>query len=441
MNQLDKNALYVVISPRFTLSKTGHFYWNALAYEDAFRKLNLDYRIIVPSFEGAQTFLSQNPNFLMVDIGGPNSFGHDNGLISPLRLTQAIRRLIQDLNLERDIYILSFESSLTLYVSLIYLSNRDSRIRVSLNLLDFGFWEKLLKMKQPGFKGLITGLKAATNQNSAHFHVFANSGTQPKLFSELLSTKVFPWPIISVSTNRTHFKESKLNSNELSSKRLLVFPHPDDLEVIKQLIKQGINRGDVQNWKIDVHFKNLSDYQNIQEVTSRSNMSDVSLSHGYLDEESYSKKFEDSAVVLIPYKDQLHMYSGSGKAMDSLGHGLPIIALRGTHACEIACKVNACFPLENVTAIDIVAALGKIDSSEAITRKSVFRSRIRENAFAFLSPESSLREIVTTFNSEYPISQPMKRELLTKLSFLWFLISVGTKIKKFLQDKFRRFTI
>ena len=227
MNQLDRNALYVVISPRFTLSKSGHFYWNTLAYEDAFRKLNLDYRIIVPFFEGVEIFLAQNPNFLMVSIGGPNSFGHDNGLISPLRLAQVIGRLIRDLDCERDIFILSFESSLALYVSLIYLSNRDSRVRVSLNLLDFGFWEKLLKMKQPGFKGLITGLKAATNQNSAHFHVFANSGTQPKLFSQLLGTKVFPWPIISVSTNRTHIKELKLDSKELSSKRLLVFPHPD----------------------------------------------------------------------------------------------------------------------------------------------------------------------------------------------------------------------
>ena len=441
MNQLDRNALYVVISPRFTLSKSGHFYWNTLAYEDAFRKLNLDYRIIVPFFEGVEIFLAQNPNFLMVSIGGPNSFGHDNGLISPLRLAQVIGRLIRDLDCERDIFILSFESSLALYVSLIYLSNRDSRVRVSLNLLDFGFWEKLLKMKQPGFKGLITGLKAATNQNSAHFHVFANSGTQPKLFSQLLGTKVFPWPIISVSTNRTHIKELKLDSKELSSKRLLVFPHPDDLPVIIQLLNHGINRGDVQNWKIDVHFKNLSDYQNIQEETSKSNLSDISLSYGYLDEESYSKKFEDSAAVLIPYKDQLHMHSGSGKAMDSLGHGLPIIALMGTHACEIACKVSACFPLESVTAIDIVAAIGKINSSEAITRKSVYRSRIRENASTFLSPDSSLREIVATFNSELPISQPMKRKLLTKLSFLWFLIFIGTKIKKFLRDKFKRFTI
>lgn len=439
MKQLDTTALYVVISPRFSLAETGHFYWNTLAYRDAFRSLNLDYRIVVPSFEGVDNFLSQNPNFLMLDLGDINSFGHDNGLISPLRLTHAIERSIGSLNREQDIYILSFESSLALYISLIYLSSRYSRIRVSLNLLDFGFWGKLLKMKQPGFKNLVTGLKKATHQNSGNFHVFANSGTQPKLFSQLLGTKVFPWPIISVSTNRTQNKDLNLNSNDFVSKRLLVFPHSEDLEMIKQLLIHGINRDDVQNWQIDVHFKNYSDYQNVKDATNRSNDSDVSLSYGYLDEENYSKKFEDSAAVLIPYEDQLHMHSGSGKAMDSLGHGVPIIALRGTHSCEIACKVGACFTLESVTAIDIVSAVSLINSSEAITRKSVFRSKIRKNAFTFLSPESSLREIVSTFDSETAVSRPMKRKLFAKLSFLWFLIFIGTRLKKLLRVLLRRF--
>jgi hypothetical protein len=441
VKQLDTTALYVVISPRFSLSETGHFYWNTLAYRDAFRNLNLDYRIIVPSFEGAENFLSQNPKFLMLDIGDTDSFGHDNGLISPLHLAQVIGRLIRDVNHEQDIYVLSFESSLTLYISLIHLSNRDSRIRVSLNLLDFGFWEKLLKMKQPGFRWLVKELKAATSQNSSNFHVFANSGSQPKLFSQLLGTKVFPWPIISVSTNRTHNEDLTLDSNEFVSKRLLVFPHADDLEVIKQLLDHGVNRGDVQNWIIDVHCKNLSDFQSVQEVASKFKMSESSLSYGYLDEESYSKKFEDSAAVLIPYIDQLHMHSGSGKAMDSLGHGRPIIALRGTHSCEIACKVGACFTLEEVTAKAIVATVGVINSSDAITRKSVFRSKIRKNASTFLSPESSLREIVSTFDSETAVSQPTERALLAKLSFLWFLIFIGTKVKKFVRVLFRRFTL
>ena len=190
-----------------------------------------------------------------------------------------------------------------------------------------------------------------------------------------------------------------------------------------------------ENWNLVIHCKEGTTYEALRPLVSINFRMSVEIVTGVLGKVEYEGLIESADVALIPYTDTSHIGAGSGKAMDALGLGIPIIALEGSHACEKGCKVKGCFPFKDENPFSIIQALKSYSASGFMEQESQYfrKVELQQRVEMEMGVESSLGKLFSNFStqsSSVPSSGPYMI-----LVVYWFAVS---RIQMLLSWKKRR---
>lgn len=345
-----QEPFYCLLSPRFTFEKTGHFYWHTLAFEEALEQLGLDHFVITPILDNSD-FTSRKSTWK--EIRTTAQWGNDSGHENPLILAHRISSIINQIDRERPIILFSFESSFSLIVALIIVSKKFRNLQIAINLLDSGFWVRIFS---PGnfiknfFRSSFTH---AINSFEGRFVLFGNSKENSSKLSNILRLQLYEFPLPSITT----LVQLQQNDKKNTERQIIVFISKNELILMQSFIDSFILSDFIDKWDLVIHCKEISTYESLASSIPADSKGKIQLITGFLDKLDYEALIYSASVALIPYTDISHNVAGSGKAMDALGLGIPIIALKGSHACEMGCRVGACFPFEDSSVFSIMQAL------------------------------------------------------------------------------------
>lgn len=349
-NGISQEPFYCLLSPRFSFVKTGHFYWYTLAYEQALEQLGLDHFVITPILDNSD-FSSRKPTWK--EIPTKAQWGNDAGHANPLMLARRISSIIGQIDRHRPVILFSFESSFSLIVALIIVSKKFRNLQIAINLLDSGFWARIFS---PGnfIKNFFRSIfKHAINSFEGRFVLFGNSRENSSKLSSMLRMQIYEFPLPSI----TSLAQLQPSNKENIERQIIVFISKNEFALMQSFVDTFILSDLIDVWDLVIHCKEKSTYESLASSIPANLTKKIQLITGFLDKLDYEALINSASVALIPYTDISHTEAGSGKAMDALGLGVPIIALEGSHACEMGCRVGACFPFEDSNASSIIQAI------------------------------------------------------------------------------------
>jgi len=333
LKDLPQDTLIVLLASRFDLNQGGHFYWYTKEIVSELSLHHPKYLVLSPPIN-AETL----PDFVdarWVFVANLSMWGNDIGALPPRRLVKKIAPILGNIGSSQSVVILSLESSFSMIGALLEIQRKLPHVRVSITLLDHGFWLKFLSTRLPFVKLLVR--KFITNLVNAQdsFKLLHPSLSQVENFSKLIGFKIFPFHHISAFWKYSG-RPLEIDRDEI---RLLVLPWSVDLEHVIQFLNSSLNIG--TNFKVHIHFKNQNDLNYFRENLGIDVFSKIGYSVGALSLEDYISQFKRSDLAWIPYTDFYHQITGSGRAFDCLALGCPLII---DEKSDLAFMVNH-FPL------------------------------------------------------------------------------------------------
>lgn len=421
-NESLEDPVYCLLSPRFSLQKTGHFYWYTIAYETGLIGLGLDYLVVIPNVRDTE-FLRTRPTWK--EIGLESEWGNDAGETNPVVLARKLGEVITGVGKNRPIIFFGFESSFSLVLALMMVSKKHKNIKVALNLLDSGFWTQLFSPKNVARKFLVNRFATIAKSQSGRFILCGNSRNNASELSNILGLQVneFPLPTITSQTNLPP------TNNQLHKVKILLFISKNEINLTNTLITLIQESNLCNELDLVIHCKDPSTFISIKTANSISSRLNLEVLEGFLEKDEYEGLIKSSQVALIPYLDSAHVGAGSGKAMDALGLGVPIIAIKGSHACVKGCSVGGCFPFSVGTPDSIMEAIQSYFSSNYYKEKSnsSVKIELQQKVNIEMGVEASLKKLFSTFYSQNSKPAPIWQYLI--LVGYWFLASRYQKLQ------------
>lgn len=318
LKELPQDHMVILLASRFDLNEGGHFYWYT---KEMITELNMhhpNYLVLSPPILGDEL-----PNFIDAHwqfIDDLSAWGHDTGIQSPKKLVKKMLPILDSLGKSESITLISFESSLSMIVALLELQRRVPVLQISVNLLDHGFWLKLLSTKVPIVRFLIRDFTRILQNANESFKLLHPSLSQVDSFSRLLGFRVFPFSHISAFWK---FSSMPLQTSP-NETRVLILPWSADLDHVKKFIDSVFMEIGV-TFRAHIHFKTLVDLQYFREHIRVETFDKIDYSVGVLSLHEYISLFKQSDLAWIPYTDFYHQITGSGRAFDCLTLGCPLI--------------------------------------------------------------------------------------------------------------------
>ncbi len=318
IKDLPQETLIVLLASRFDLNEGGHFYWYT---KEIVSELNLHH----PKFLVLSPPIDPNslPDFVdsrWVTIEDFPRWGNDIGTLPPRKLVKKIVPILGSIGSSKSVVILSLESSFSMIVALLEIQRKLPDLKVSITMLDHGFWLKFLSTRLPIVNLLVRRFitNLANAQNS--FKLLHPSLSQVESFSKLIGFKISPFSHISAFWK---YSDRKLDIDH-QQVRLLVLPWSVDLDhVIDFVNSSSLNIG--TDFKMHIHFKNQNDLNYFRENLGATIFSKVQHTAGVLSLDDYISQFKRSDLAWIPYTDFYHQITGSGRAFDCLALGCPLV--------------------------------------------------------------------------------------------------------------------
>lgn len=415
-NSFSQTPFYCLVSPRFTLVKTGHFYWYTIAYETALNEQHLDYFVVTPTLKNAE-FLNTKPNWREVDT--KSQWGNDAGFANPLVLANKLEQVIKEIDKTRPIVVFGFESSFSMVLALLRLSKKYPNLQIGVNLLDSGFWSQLFSIENRGKRFLAKCFANLIKSQGGRFVLFGNSKSNACELSKILGQKVFEFPLPTITSRkilRPKFEKSQKT-------KIIMFISENEIQITKSFLNLVEESKLGEELNLVVHCKGSISYEALEPFANPNCRQSIEIVTGYLEKEEYEGLIESSDVALISYLDLAHIGAGSGKAMDALGLGVPIIALEGSHACQMGCAVGGCFPFKDGSATSMIRAIQSYIANDALGDEQDFSRNIKlqQRVNREMGVESSLIKLFSNFRSHSSNSFPSG--LYPALIGYWFLVS------------------
>jgi glycosyltransferase involved in cell wall biosynthesis len=326
--------LYVFLAPRANSAIDGHFYWYLYRVVENFIKENKNAIVLVRDSSDIDSVLelAEGSTVKIARIEDVREWGFDIGKIRPFRLSKLIIEAIakSGLNVSKvdKVIIFSNETSLSSVLSVFILTLRHTNISAMLNLLDVGFWKKLIndnKISQTLWKlvGKIfrqnSRLVFSTNSSDLLKILHSQGFTSARLWKYYQLTNPIP-KIKSIDSA----KVAKNRGN--SESRILVMPWPNYAELVVSAVEYLLNDTEFKG-RIQIHLKSSDSAVPYQALKAKSQNDEERLiiTQGALDEEKYFSILSESSLVWFPYNSYYHAESGSGRAVDALSSGTPIM--------------------------------------------------------------------------------------------------------------------
>lgn len=326
--------LYVYLAPRANSDVDGHFYWFLYRVISYFKENEDDALILVPESSKIDVLyeLVKDSKVHIVPVKDSAEWGYDIGKIRPLRLSKLIVRTIanssHDVQKHKNILFLCNESSLASMLSVVILVLRNPSYRAMINLLDIGFWQKLIASNH--LLQFCWKLVLRIIIENKRILITTNSPVLLRLIRGQGLSSAIIWKYYQL-TNPSSSPENDLPSHRTLEKnvkliKVLVLPWPgyshEVIFAMKELIENINFRGSVQ-----IHLKMNDSIDSYLDLAASLQVSKERLfiTQGTLDEAAYASLLRDSTLIWFPYSSNYHAQTGSGRAIDALASGTPIL--------------------------------------------------------------------------------------------------------------------
>ena len=359
--KLPSSSEFIVLAPRFEVNESGHFYWFTKSLERELISNDLPYRIISGAFDGS----SQKQFESWMILPTRKEWGKDTGTISPLRLAKLIEtEILIDTKQSSRSLIYTYETSYSLLAALIIILLRRPNSTAAANMLDTGYWQRFFDWEWFSWAPLRSSVKYALKSVDKRLLLYANMPNHAAIISKQINYSVDVFPHISALNPKEYANEDF--SNILRDEKLpkiLILTWPGDLPFVCRTLKLMSQKHPMLLQQITVHTKNSIDDSVMISYLSLENIKGINLVTGTLSDDSYKKLIRQNDVTLFPYSDEMHFSTGSGRVIDSLVLGRPVILNSESGSCLHANKVNACFTFDGISPSSLLEAIEKFQLS------------------------------------------------------------------------------
>ncbi len=427
---LDDDELVILLASRFDLNQGGHFYWYTCEFVKVLQIHHPNYLVISDELKTKSTpdFIDDRWYFLR-DF---SLWGNDVGLKSPRALTSRLKYIFKEFKKDQRITVISFESSFSLIAALLTLQQFYPALRVSINLLDHGFWSRLFNSKVFVFELLVRNFKKVLKSRSQSFKLLHPSISQVKNFGELIGQKVYLVRHISAFSNNYHTPLT-MNPNEVT---LLILPWSVDLDYIIDFMNSYSTKIGL-TFKVHIHFKNENDLSYFFKNLDFGLVKKIDYSVGVLSAEEYIAQFKRVDIAWIPYSDFYHQTTGSGRAFDCLALGCPLIIDEKSDLAQMVADFPLIWPYSTADTSSIIDFLELIGNEKKDSKKYFEKRLILEMKGAeFFNGIKGIDSFLEPFDNNSTIQDRTLGKLdISALDVLYytgfFYQRVNSTLKKF----------
>lgn len=433
--KLPSNSEFIVLAPRFEVNESGHFYWFTKSLERELISNDLPFRIISGAFDGSSQKQFESWRILPTR----KEWGKDTGTISPLRLAKLIEtEILIDTKQSSRSLIYTYETSYSLLAALIIILLRRPNSTAAANMLDTGYWQRFFDWEWFSWAPLRSSVKYALKSVDKRLLLYANMPNHAAIISEQINYPVDVFPHISALNPKEYANEdfsSILRDEKLP--KILILTWPGDLPFVCRTLKLMSQKNPMLLQQITVHTKNSIDDSVMISYLSLENIKGINLVTGTLSEDSYKKLIRQNDVTLFPYSDEMHFSTGSGRVIDSLILGRPVILNAESGSCLHAQKVNACFTYEGDNPTSVLEAIEGFRSSPFFSKNSSgeYQETLKSAAALEFSIGGLLNSIVSESRERMAYTKmhqhPRKIKFIpaiTLLEIVWIALNAYHKI-------------
>lgn len=356
-SELSKNYQFVLLASRFELLKSGHFYWFTTSLRNSLKNLGWQVKTLSREFPESQNFISDDWSTVLTS----KNWGYNSGEISPLKLRKLIEnKLDPRFSKKTWTIIYTYELSFTLLAALILILMRQPNYIVAINMLESGFWRKFYDFQLFGISPLRSTIKRSLKVLNNRLIMYANKSNQAINISRQIEYPISVFPHISILHPKINqFNNPKFTKGKEFVRKILILTWTNDIDfVCKILLHIKVTKPEVLS-VITVHTKNVSDLSAIREFLVCNNIRDAEVVAGTLESSDYISLFESHQVTLLPYVDEMHFLNGSGRVLDSLVLGRPVIVHANLADNLSDSGVNGYFTFQESTAQSVFKAISR----------------------------------------------------------------------------------
>lgn len=433
--ELANNSEFIVLASRFEVNESGHFYWFTKSLQRELINNQVPFKILARDFPESSQKQFQDWKILPTKA----EWGKDTGTISPLKLANLIEKeILSKSKRESRTLVYTYETSFSLLAALIIILFRNPNITAAANMLDTGYWHRFFNWKFLSWAPLQSTIKFALKFVDKRLMFYANMPSEAAVISNQISYPVNSFPHITALNPAEYTKDDSLiTAPEENLPKILIFTWPGDLPFVCMILNQMSRRSPILLPQVTVHTKKFADEQFITEYLTREGIVGVNLVTGTLSQEEYINLIRQSDATLFPYADKMHFSTGSGRVIDSLILGRPVILNAESGSCLHAQKVNACFTYEGDNPTSVLEAIEGFRSSPFFSKNSSgeYQETLKSAAALEFSIGGLLNSIVSESRERMAYTKmhqhPRKIKFIpaiTLLEIVWIALNAYHKI-------------
>ena len=438
--ELVGTSKFIVLASRFEVSESGHFYWFTKSLQRELIFNELPFRILARIFpESTQEQYAEWRILPTIE-----EWGKDTGTISPIKLAKLIEKELSiDGRLDSKTIIYTYETSFSLLAALVLILLRNPNWTASANMLDSGYWQRFFNLQLLSFAPLRASIKFALKFVWKRLILFANMSNQAEIISKQIGYPVDAFPHIT-ALNPTEYtlKDSSTRATSSALPRVLVFTWSEDLPFVSQILSLMAQKSPLLLSQTTIHTKIISDEVVLRKYLLQKEIEGVNIVSGTLSEPNYMNLICSNDLTLFPYIDAMHFLNGSGRVIDSLILGRPVILNSESGSCLHAKKVNACFTFDRVDPASVLEAIEDFKASPFfnIESSSMYRDELKSAAAIEFSVGGLLKRVIIESNermSNYSISRRPHTLIFyviaLELEITWTFLNAYHKISRFIK--------
>ena len=418
---------FILMAPRLSASIAGHRYWFPRSIYAELTRLQIKVTMIVNSeidkreLESLQGHVSQFQEKFQ--------WGQDTGKMSPKKITKEITAIVGKEKLENDKTIFySYETSLALAIALMKLSAKYPKIQFSLHLIDDGYWESVFSSKLLKFLRLRKSFAASYSHLQPRGRFTCNSDFASKRYRQLIGVKMdvhrafYSEPsITSTSTISSDFERMESQQN------VLIFFWEADLAFLRVALKHLFEFSQETYFKCIFQIKSEELLNKLNNMLTEENLPKPRVIFGELSLDEYTKMITNASAAVICYTDYYHQIGGSGRLVDCLCNGTPVIVPEGGALSELIDEDGGSFVYRIDDPKTFTAAISNFLKSEYnLGEVSKLRYELSKKSMQLYSV-SKLVNTLLNFHSRIRINEKSLRKTefyvhLRLLELNWFIL-------------------
>ena len=439
--ELVGNLKFIVLASRFEVNESGHFYWFTKSIQRELLCNEIPFKILARKFP--ESTQEQYAEWRILPT--IKEWGKDTGTISPIKLAKLIENeLSLDGRLDSKTLIYTYEISFSLLAALVLILLRNPNCTASANMLDSGYWQRFFNLQLLSWAPLRASLKLPLKFVDKRLLLFANMSSQAEIISKQINYPVDAFPhITALNPAEYSLNDSLMKTSSDALPRILVFTWTEDLPFVCQILSLMSHKTPLLLSLTTIHTKSLSDKVFLNKYLGEEKIEGVNIVGGTLSESNYIDLICSNHVTLFPYTDAMHFLNGSGRVIDSLILGRPVILNSKSGSCLHAKKVNACFTFDGVDPASVLEAIEDFKTSSFFNIKSssMYRNELKSVAANEFSVGGLLRKINIKSNermSNYVVGlRPLSLiyfVIILELQLTWTLLNAYHKISRFIKS-------